>query len=541
MGGTHHCNAIVTKDLVQKKEDPIAFTIPCTISKYKFAKALCDLGASINLMSLVIFNKLGLGTPRPNTMRLLMVDRTMKRPVGFIYGVLVRVDRFIFPTDFVILDCEVDFEMPIILGRPFLAMGRALVDMERDDLKFRMNDEEVTFHICKTTKQPVDMSVVSVIDTINEVIESTMEHKHVGEMLPAVLMNYDGGNDEEFEETVNALIWLGSYRHNPKKLDINLENRASPPTKPSIIVPPILELKPLPSHLRYEFLGPKNTLPVIIFARLTDEQRERLMVILRKYKKAIGWCIADIQGIPPGIEHQRRLNPSMQEVVKTEIIKWLDVEVVYLIANSSWCIEIFMDDFFVVGDSFDECLGNLSHVLKRCETNLILNWEKYHFMAREGIVLGHKISERGLEVDQAKIEVIVKLPLPISVKGVRSFLRHAGFYRRFIKDFSKIANHLCKLLENESKFVFDDASLKAFECLKEQLTSAPIIIALDWSKPFELMCDASGVSMGAVLCQKREKIFHPIYYASKTLNGAQMNYTVTEQELLAIVFAFEKF
>ncbi|XP_059295428.1 uncharacterized protein LOC132048757 [Lycium ferocissimum] len=94
MGGTHHCSAIVTKALVQKKEDPGAFTIPCTIGKYKFAKALCDLGASINLMPLAIFNKLGLGTPLPTTMRLLMADRTMKRPVGILYDVLVRVDRF---------------------------------------------------------------------------------------------------------------------------------------------------------------------------------------------------------------------------------------------------------------------------------------------------------------------------------------------------------------------------------------------------------------------------------------------------------------
>ncbi|XP_059302268.1 uncharacterized protein LOC132054241 [Lycium ferocissimum] len=324
MGGTHHYSAIVTKALVQKKEDPGAFIISCTVGKYKFAIALCDLGASINLMSLAIFNKLGLGTPRPTTMRLLMADRTVKRPVGILYDVLVRVDRFIFLVDFVILDCEVDFEVPIILGRPFLATGHALVDMERGDLKLRMNDEVVTFHICKFMKQPANMSVVSVIDTIDEAIESTVEHEHMGEMLAVVLMNYDRDDDEEFEETANALIGLGSYHYNPKKLDLDLENRASPPAKPSIIEPLTLEFKPLPSHL---------------------------MVILRRYKKAIGWCIADIQGIPPGIcthkiqldeecelsiKHQRRLNPPMQEVLKTEIIKWLDAGVVYPIAYTSW-------------------------------------------------------------------------------------------------------------------------------------------------------------------------------------------------------------
>ncbi|XP_060200245.1 uncharacterized protein LOC132628486 [Lycium barbarum] len=192
MGGTHHCSEIVTKALVQKKEDPGAFTIPCKIGKYKFAKTLCDLRASLNLMPLAIFNKLGLGTPHPTSMRLLMADRTVKRPVGILYDVLLRVDRFILPADFVILNCEVDFEVPIILGRPFLATRRSFVDMERGDLKFRMNDEEVTFNICKSMKQLANMSVMSVIDTIDEAIESTVDHEHVGEMLAAVLMNYDG-------------------------------------------------------------------------------------------------------------------------------------------------------------------------------------------------------------------------------------------------------------------------------------------------------------------------------------------------------------
>ncbi|XP_060195062.1 uncharacterized protein LOC132624275 [Lycium barbarum] len=145
VGVTHHCSCIVAKSLVEKKKDPGDFTIPCTIGMYKFTKALCDLGAYFNLMPLAIFNKLGLGTARPKTMRLLMAYITVKKPLGILYDVLVRVDRFILPADFVILDCEVDFEMPIILGRPFLATGSSVVDMERGDLKFRMNDEEIKF------------------------------------------------------------------------------------------------------------------------------------------------------------------------------------------------------------------------------------------------------------------------------------------------------------------------------------------------------------------------------------------------------------
>ncbi|XP_070024922.1 uncharacterized mitochondrial protein AtMg00860-like [Nicotiana sylvestris] len=120
-------------------------------------------------------------------------------------------------------------------------------------------------------------------------------------------------------------------------------------------------------------------------------------------------------------------------------------------------------------------------------------------MVDEGIMLGHNISKRDIEVDRAKIEIISKLPPPTSVKGVRSFLGHAGFYRRFIKDFSKITNPMCKLLEKDTKFVFDEKFLKAFEELKQRLTTAPIIVTPDWSLPFELMCDASGVAIGQCL------------------------------------------
>ncbi|GJU12358.1 reverse transcriptase domain-containing protein [Tanacetum coccineum] len=205
-------------------------------------------------------------------------------------------------------------------------------------------------------------------------------------------------------------------------------------------------------------------------------------------------------------------------------------------------MEVFMDDFSVFGDSFSTCLTHLEKMLKRCEdTNLSLNWEKSHFMVREGIVLGHKISKSGLEVDRAKVEVIAKLPHPTSVKGVRSFLGHAGFYRRFIQDFSKIARPMTHLLEKETPFVFSEECIDSFNTLKRKLTEAPILIAPDWDLPFELMCDASDFAIGAVLGQRKNKHFQPIHYASKTMNEAQTHYTTTEKELLAVVYAFEKF
>ena len=156
-----------------------------------------------------------------------------------------------------------------------------------------------------------------------------------------------------------------------------------------------------------------------------------------------------------------------------------------------------MDDFSVYGKSFDDCLSNL--------TNLVLNWEKCHFMVNEGIVLGHKISERGIEVDKAKVDAIEKMPCPKYIKGIRSFLGHAGFYRRFIKDFSKISRLLLIFCKRIFLLFFDDDCLKAFETLKKALTSAPIFQPPDWNLPFEIMCDASDYAVGAVLGQRVDK------------------------------------
>nr|GFC45608.1 reverse transcriptase domain-containing protein [Tanacetum cinerariifolium] len=175
-------------------------------------------------------------------------------------------------------------------------------------------------------------------------------------------------------------------------------------------------------------------------------------------------------------------------------------------------MEIFMDDFSVFGNSFDNCLSRLDKMLQRCEdTNLSLNWEKSHFMVNEGIVLGHKISKNGIEVDRAKVDVIAKLPHPTTVK------------------------------EKNTPFMFSKDCIQAFQTLKKKLTEAPILIAPNWDLPFELMCDASDFAIGAVLGQRHEKHFKPIHYASNTMNDAETNYTTTEKEMLAVVYAFEKF
>ena len=158
-------------------------------------------------------------------------------------------------------------------------------------------------------------------------------------------------------------------------------------------------------------------------------------------------------------------------------------------------------------------------------------------MVTKGIVLRHKIYAAGLEVDQEKVSIIKTLLPPTIVKGIRSFLGHAGFYRRFIKDFSKISRPLCRLLEKDAKFDFDEACKVAFDETKSRLVTAPIMVTLDWNKEFEIMCDASDYAMGAVLGQRIEKIFKVIYYANKTFNEAQENYSTFENEMLAMVFA----
>nr|GEV44820.1 reverse transcriptase domain-containing protein [Tanacetum cinerariifolium] len=217
--------------------------------------------------------------------------------------------------------------------------------------------------------------------------------------------------------------------------------------KSSIDEPPEVELKDLPPHLKYAFLEGDDKLPVIITKDLSVEVKSALIM----------------DDFEPTVQHQRRVNPKIPDVIKKEVFKFLDAGLIYPISDSPW--------------------------------------EKSHFMVKEGIVLGHKISKNGIEVDKAKVEIIAKLPHPTTVKGIRSFLGHAGFYRCFIKDFSKIARLMTHLLEKDTSFLLSKECVEAFQTLKRKLTEAPILIAPNWDLPFELMCDASDFAIGAVLGQ----------------------------------------
>nr|GEV12933.1 reverse transcriptase domain-containing protein [Tanacetum cinerariifolium] len=336
-----------------------------------------------------------------------------------------------------------------------------------------------------------------------------------------------------------------------------------------------LELKDLPSHLEYAYLEGVDKLPLIIAKDLKVDEKEALLKVLKSHKKAIAWKITDIKGIDhwfcthkilmeedykPDVQSQRRVNPKIHKVIKKEDIKLLDAGMIYPISDVPWVSPIHCvpkkGGITIVENENNELiptrmpfgLYNATEtfqrdtMLQRCEdTNLVLNSEKWHFMVKEGIVLGHKISKNGLEVNRAKVCVIAKLPHPTTIKGVRSFLGHVGFYQRFIQDFSKIGRTMTHLIEKETLFVFSKYCIDAFKILKKKLTEAPILVVPDWNLPFKLMCDASNFAIGTVLGQRKTKHFQPIHYASKTMTEAQIHYTTTKKEMLAVVYAFEKF
>ncbi|XP_070015598.1 uncharacterized protein [Nicotiana sylvestris] len=361
-----------------------------------------------------------------------MVDRIMKRPFGIIDDVLVRFDKFILPTDFVILDYEVDYEVPIILGRTLLETGKALVDVEVGELTILVGDENVVFHVCKSVKHPNSTEVCSFVDLVMEVIvDDTIAMINVEDPLETVQLDHD----------VVEELRLG-------------------------IVNATLE-------------------------------------VLQRRKKAIGWTLADIQGISPtfcmhkiileddakpSVEHQRRLDEAL--VVKKEFIKLLDAGVVLA--------------------------GHYNQILIEPEdqekTTFTCPYDTFAFsqMAFGLCNAPATFQRRMMTIFTYMVEYFLEVFMDnFSIVG-DAF--EEWFYRRFIKDFSKVVNPLCKLLERYAKFVFNDECMKAFELLNR-----------------------SGLG------QRVNKTFHPVYYASKTMNDAQVDYTVTEKELLAFVFAVEKF
>ncbi|GJR89544.1 reverse transcriptase domain-containing protein [Tanacetum coccineum] len=699
-----NCSAVILKTFLKKLGDPGRFLIPCDFPELDECLALADLGASINLMPLSVFEKLNLQRLTKTRMILELADRSTSTPTGIAKDVFVKVGTFYFLADFVVVNYDADPRVPLILGRPFLRTARALIDVHGEKMTLRHDDQSVTFKILGFLEVLANgnstPSFEPIVDTTSPTLTPFEGSDFILEEIEAELSDtsYKSGIDDAecdpekdillLEAILNSepLSPLPNHANYFPEVRKELKICEAKTDETSIDEPPEVELKDLPPHLEYAFLEGDNKLPVIIAKDLSVWEKAALIKVLQSHKRAIAWKLSDIKGInpefcthkilmeedyTPAVQHQRRVNPKIHDVIKKEVEKLLDAGLIYPISDSPWvspvhcvpkkggftvveneqneliptrlvtgwrvCIdyrklneatrkdhfplpfmdqmlerlagneyycfldgfsgyfqipidpndqekttftcpygtfayrrmpfglcnapgtfqrcmmaifhdmiektmEVFMDDFSVFGSSFSTCLTHLEKMLKRCEdTNLALNWEKSHFMVKEGIVLGHKISKSGIEVDRAKIDVIAKLPHPTTVKGVRSFLGHAGFYRRFIQNFSKIARPMTHLLEKETPFYFSKECIEAFNTLKKNLTEAPILIAPDWNEPFELMCDASDFALGAVLGQRHEKHFRPIHYASKTMNEAESRYTTTEKEMLAVVYAFEKF
>nr|GEY46101.1 reverse transcriptase domain-containing protein [Tanacetum cinerariifolium] len=503
-----------------------------------------DLGASINLMPLSVWEGLLLPKLTPTCITLELVDRSVSKPIGIAKDVSVKVGVFHFPADFVVVDFELDPRVLLILERCFLKTGRDLIDVHKEYSQEVFGFSDVT---ASGNPTPYDDSIVSTTSpTITPFGDSDfllfeeadtflgLEDDSNSPKINPFYYDLEGDillleailNSEPLPLLPNHEQYLPSFKKELKDCEAQT-------VKSSVDKPPEVELKNLPPHLEYAFLEEvEKLLDAGLIYPISDSPWVSLLHCVPKKgdftvveneeneliptRLVTGWRVC--------IDY-RKLNEATRK--DHFPLPFMDQMLERLAGNEYYC---FLDGFFgyfkITVDPRDQekttftcpystfayrrmpfglCNARArfkDKMLQRCEdTNLCLNWEKSHFMVKEGIVLGHKISKNDIEVDRAKVNVIAKLPHPTTVKDCT----------------------------------------KAFQMLKKKLTEAPILIAPNWDLPFELMCDASDFAIGAVLGQRHEKHFNPIHYASKTMTDAESNYTTTEKEMLAVVYAFKKF
>nr|GEW16187.1 reverse transcriptase domain-containing protein [Tanacetum cinerariifolium] len=531
---------------------------------FELAKVLLNENCSAMLLK-KLPEKLGDPKLTPTRMTLELADRSITRPKGVAEDVFVKVEKFYFPTDFVVVDFEADPRVPLILGRSFLRIDRALIDVYGEEITLR---DVLDFQYNPKSRSPTlvsddlisesDSSKVPIVKSSSPTLtpfgESDLFLKEIEDFqnddsIPAGIENsvYDPEGDILFLE---KLINEDPFQLPPMDLKLAEESKE----KSFVEEPPELELKELSSHLEYAFLEDSNKLPVIIAKNLKVDEREALINVLNPWVSPIH-CVPKKGGMTIVANENNELIPTrlvtswrvcidyrkLYDATRKDHfpLPFMDQMLERLAGNELYCfldgtfqrcmmsifhdmiektIEVFMDDFLVFRDSFSSCLTNLDKMLNRCEeTNLVMNREKCHFMCKEGIVLGHKISKSGIKVDRAKVDVIAKLLHPTTVKGVRSFLGHDGFYRRFIQDFSKIARPMTHLLEKETPFVFFRECIDAFNTLKKKLTEAPILIirrCVHGQEAFEILKafheGPSGGHHGANLTTK--KVFDAYFF-----------------------------
>ncbi|RVW88084.1 hypothetical protein CK203_044387 [Vitis vinifera] len=351
---TEQVSAIIQCKSPIKYKDPGCPTISVNIGGTQVEKALLDLGASVNLLPYSVYKELGLGELKPTSITLSLADRSVKIPRGVIEDVLVQVDKFYYPVDFVVLDTDPIVKginyVPIILGRPFLATSNAIINCRNGVMQLtfgNMTLELNIFHLCQKHIHPEEdegPEEVCMIDTLVE------EHCN-----QSILDQFEENSDESHEDLDDGLaepmgmnVVMSNWRQKPVILPLFKDEEEMKEAKDAILK---LELKTLPAELKYAYLEEGNKAPVVISSSLTVSQEDNLLRILRKHKKAIGWQISDLKGISPLIcthhiymeegakptrQPQRRLNPHMQEVVRAEVLKLLQAGIIYPISDSTW-------------------------------------------------------------------------------------------------------------------------------------------------------------------------------------------------------------
>ncbi|GKA45233.1 reverse transcriptase domain-containing protein [Tanacetum coccineum] len=323
--------AVILKKLPEKLGDPGRFLIPCDFGEFDNHLALADLGASINLMPLSIWKKLGLPDLTSTRMVLELADRTISKPLGIAKNVFVKVGKFYFPVDFVILDFVADPRVPLILGRPFLSTAHALIDVYEGEIILRHDDQSLILKCGDTPTISYDnfesVKRIDLIDaTCAEYAPKVLDFTESGDSTsiisdPPSFTPFEGIlNDDPFSPTT------------PLEFKKEIKNVES--VKTSIEEPPELELKELPSHLEYAFLEKDNKLPVIISKDLKEDEKVKLIEVLKAHKSALAWKISDIKGIDPKfcthkilmeddykpvVQMQRRVNPKIHEVIKSQV------------------------------------------------------------------------------------------------------------------------------------------------------------------------------------------------------------------------------
>nr|GEV79837.1 reverse transcriptase domain-containing protein [Tanacetum cinerariifolium] len=576
---TSNSGTLPSNTIANPRRDPGKFLIPCDFPGIAECLAPADLGASINLMPYSVWKRLSLSDLTPTCMTLELADRSITSPVGIAEDVYVKVGSFHFPADFVVVDFDADPRVPLILRRSFLKTRKALIDVFEGELTLRVGKEAITFNLDQTSRYSANYSdmtakridiidvaceeysqeVLAFSDTISSgnptpfydplVSTTSLTLTLFGnidfllEEVDAFLAVEDEPTSSEFYQPyldpegdilfLEALLnddpspppYQGNYMPKVRK---ELKIYEAHSEKSSVDEPHVAELKELPPHLEYAFLEGDDKLPVIIAKDLSVEEKTALITILKSYKRAIAWKLSDIKGINPEFCTHKII---MEEDFEPAMLERLAGNQYYCFLNGfSGYFQIPIDPKDQEKTTFTCPYGTFAYLrmpfglcnalgtFQRCEdTNLCLNWEKGHFMVKEGIVLGHKISKQGIEVDKAKVDVINKLPHSTTVKG------------------------MTRLLEKDAPFIFSPERVNAFKTLKTKLCEAPVLIDPNWDMPFKLMCDASDFAIGAVLGKRQDKHFRPIHYASKTMTEAESKYTTTEKEMLAVVYALKIF